>query len=43
MKGALDVVLDQCSYLPDGSPLTSTDKQHILETGQEFGKGGLRG
>lgn len=43
VKGALDVVLRQCLTLPDGSPLTSVDRQHFESAAHELGLRGLRG
>lgn len=43
VKGALEVVLKQCVSLPDGSPLTSIDRDHFEECGRELGQRGLRG
>lgn len=43
VKGAMDVVLRQCSSLPDGSPLTSIDKEHFTNAAHELGMRGLRG
>lgn len=43
MKGALSVVLKQCSSLPDGSPLTCIDKEHYESAAQELALQGLRG
>ena len=43
VKGALNVVLKQCSTLPDGSPLTSVDQEHYENAAHELGLKGLRG
>lgn len=43
VKGAMDVVLRQCVSLPDGSPLTSIDKEHYMNAAHELGMRGLRG
>ncbi len=43
VKGALDVVLKQCATLPDGSPLTSVDKEHYHSAAHDLGLKGLRG
>ena len=43
VKGAIDVVLRQCSVLPDGSPLTPVDKERYQDTAHDLGLKGLRG
>lgn len=42
VKGAMNVVLKQCVSLPDGSTLTSIDKQHLEAAAHELGTRGLR-
>lgn len=43
VKGALDVILKQCTTLPDGSPLTSVDVEHFNSVAHDLGLKGLRG
>ena len=43
MKGAVEVVLRQCLYLPDGSSLTSVDKEHFEAATKDLSHRGLRG
>lgn len=43
VKGAIEVVLSQCTTLPDGSPLTSVEREHYESAARDLGLKGLRG